>query len=288
MATSKVSTIPQNLNISPSPITSLKDAEKAINDYISRWDEIYRYLRGDLENVFSAFVRRDGTTALTGDWGVGSYDITGIDDLRAATARLGGDANYSQFEADGTLEFNGDATVWDDYVVPMSRALFGGAANDPTLTKIADNGASSAGVWAFVFGDGDEVLVTVQMPHRWKEGTTIQPHIHFFTMTDVTPTDNFGIEFEYWWADTNEDFPANTTLETVEIPTGANSQYQHQLANITAAGIDGTGHTISSVLLCRIKRVAAVDDNYGGGVAIMDFDVHFEIDTVGSRQIATK
>ncbi|KKK68933.1 hypothetical protein LCGC14_2939070, partial [marine sediment metagenome] len=55
-------------------------------------------------------------------------------------------------------------------------------------------------------------------------------------------------------------------------------------ANVTAAGIDGTGHTISSILLCRIKRVAAGSDNYAGGIAILDFDVHYEIDTVGSRQ----
>ena len=62
----------------------------------------------------------------------------------------------------------------------------------------------------------------------------------------------------------------------------------HQLGNIPAAGIDGSGHTISSVLLCRIKRVAADTDNYAGGVAILDFDVHYEIDTVGSREILTK
>ena len=54
------------------------------------------------------------------------------------------------------------------------------------------------------------------------------------------------------------------------------------------AGIDGTGHTISSILICRIKRVAAQTDNYASGIAILDFDIHYEIDTIGSRQELVK
>ncbi len=139
-----------------------------------------------------------------------------------------------------------------------------------------------------MFTNGDEVLVTIQMPHRWKEGTTIYPHIHFMCTSDVDPADNFGIDFEYIWADIREDFPANSTLTNTDISTGVNTDNMHQVANIPAAGIDGSGHTLSSVLLCRIERVAAASDDYADGVVIMDFDVHYEINTMGSRQITAK
>ena len=220
--------------------------------------------------------------------GAGVVDVVEIDS--GGNTNIGdlSGGNKTVVEADGTIRFDGDATVWDDYVTPLTRALFGGSSNDPTLTKIADDGAGSAGVWGFVFSDGDEVLATVQMPHRWKEGSTIYPHIHLFAMTDVDPTDNFDLEIEYWWSDINEDFPANTTLVNTEHETGVNSQYKHQLADLTAAGIDGSGHTLSSVLMIRIERVAAAADNYAGGICIMDFDVHYEIDTIGSRVIASK
>lgn len=188
--------------------------------------------------------------------------------------------------AQKTIELQ--TTVYDDYVTPISPATFRGASNNPTLTKLFDDGAGSTGIWAYVFVNGDEVLVTVQLPHRWKEGTTIYPHIHFMCTSDVDPADNFGIEFEYTWADINEDFPANTTLTTTDISTGVNTDDMHQFANIPAAGINGAGHTISSVLLCRIKRVAAIADDYADGVAILDFDVHYEINTMGSRQISAK
>jgi hypothetical protein len=187
-----------------------------------------------------------------------------------------------------TLLMEGDATVWDDYVTPLGPNNWNGVANNPALTKLFDDGSSSQGVYAYVFSDGDESLITIQMPHKWKEGTTIYPHIHFMCTSDVSPADNFGIEYEYTWVDIGEDFAVNTTLSTIDISTGVNTDNMHQAGDITAAGIDGTGHTISSVLLCRIKRVAASGDNYAGGVAILDFDVHYEIDTVGSREMLSK
>lgn len=244
---------------------------------------------GDLFS-WSLFSVNDVPSAHVGNLRLGDTTIPTVAQLEVEGVSRFGDPeqDYSEFEADGTLEFNEAATVWDDYVTPLSRALFGGAANDPTLTKVADDGAGSGGVWAFVFGDGDEVLACVQMPHSWKEGGTIYPHIHFFTMTDVDPSDNFDMDFEYWWADIGEDFPANTTLVTTTHATGVNSQFQHQAGNLTAAGIDGTGHTISSVLHIRIERQASAGDNYAGGVVISDFDIHFEKDTVGSRGITSK
>jgi len=179
-------------------------------------------------------------------------------------------------------------TVWDDYVTPLGPNNWRGTSNNPVLTQLFTNGAGSQGVYANVFSNGDEALMTIQMPHRWKEGTDIYPHIHFMATSDVSPADNFAIEFEYAWADQDEDFPANSTMETVQHSTGENTNNMHQLVNISSNPLEGAGHTISSVLLCRIKRVAADANDYAGGIAILDFDVHYEIDTFGSRQILAK
>jgi len=188
--------------------------------------------------------------------------------------------------ANKTLELT--EVVWGDYVTPLGPNNWRGTSNNPVLTKLFDDGAGSQGVYAYVFTNGNEALVTVQLPHGWKEGTTIFPHIHFMCTSDVNPADNIGIEFEWNWADTNEDFAANSTLQTNDISTEINTDDMHQLGYVTLAGIDGTGHTISSILICRIKRVAATANDYAGGVAILDFDVHFEVNTMGSRQERVK
>lgn len=224
-----------------------------------------------------------------------TYEIkrngTVVEQIDTSVSHFFGDiagGNTSEIEADGTLTFNNDATVWDDYVVALGPNNWKGSSNNPTLTKLADDGAGSQGVYAYVFGDGDEAIITAQMPHRWLEGSRIYPHVHFYCLTDVDPTDNFGIEFEYWWSDIGEDFPTNTTLVSEDTSTGINTQYMHQITNVPSAGIDGTGHTISSVLVCRIKRVAGTSDNYAGGIVFLDWDIHYQIDTVGSRTISAK
>ena len=181
-----------------------------------------------------------------------------------------------------------EETVWNDFVTPLTVANLRGVSNNPTLTQLFTDGAGSQGVYGLVFADGNEVLVTIQMPHDWKEGTDIYPHIHFMCLTDVDPAENFAIEFEYTWADFTEDFPANSTLETNQYSTGANTDNMHQLTNISANPLVGSGHTTSSILLCRIKRVAADGDNYAGGIAILDFDIHYEIDTMGNRTVLVK
>jgi len=229
-----------------------------------------------------------GTNATADSLQVGSITGTAGVHLKATTNAIeAGDDLLVQTPANKTIKL--DQVVWDDYVTPLGPNNWNGVSNNPTLTKLFDDGpGTSQGVYGYVYADGDEALITAQLPHRWKEGTTIYPHIHFMCTSDVDPTDKFGIEFEYAWADVGEDFPADSTLSSLDIDTGVNTDDMHQFANITAAGIDGTGHTISSVLLCRIKRIAGTSDNYAGGVAILDFDIHYEIDTIGSRQISTK
>ena len=41
----------------------------------------------------------------------GNVEIDADGDLTAPTGKFGGAANYSEFESDGTLKFNGDAVL---------------------------------------------------------------------------------------------------------------------------------------------------------------------------------
>ncbi|MFC1878993.1 hypothetical protein ACFLZW_03685 [Chloroflexota bacterium] len=57
--------------------------------------------------------------------------------------------------------------------------------------------------------------------------------------------------------------------------------YKHQIASFAA--ISGTGKTLSSVLLCRIYRKAGDgSDNYDADAALLEFDIHYEVDAFGS------
>ena len=91
---------------------------------------------------------------------------------------------------------NGNARdVWDDLRVSVQTGKVP-AANYPGWDQITDDGAGSVGTYAYHFADGEYIWLHTQLPHSWKEGTTIYPHIHFMTTSDVDPTDNFGIGIE--------------------------------------------------------------------------------------------
>ena len=64
--------------------------------------------------------------------------------------------------------------------------------------------------------------------------------------------------------------------------------YENLLYDIPDGGIDGTGKIIHSILTCRIARNAADSDNFAGDIFFLEFDIHFMIDTAGSRQILAK
>lgn len=209
--------------------------------------------------------------------------------MDAGELRIGDDitGNYTAIEADGTLEFNGDATVWDDLKGPLVKAK-APVADFPTYAQVADDGAGSVGTFGYYFADGEYLFVTHQIPHDWKEGSTIYPHIHFETTSDVDPADNFKFGYEYTWTNITADRAATTSGEDEDISTGVDSDTMHQIANIPTAGIAGTGKTISSIIVFRIYRAAAVGDNYADDVIITDFDIHYEKDTIGSRGVVSK
>ena len=218
----------------------------------------------------------DGTVTLSTP-----QDIhTGAVPSFAGFAKIGDATNYTTIESDGTIEFNGDATVWDDLRIPGSQVQKGASAPD----LVAFLGAGNLLVNAFDGGAlTEQVYFNVQLSHSYKEGSDITPHVHW------SPTNanagNVKWQLEYTWQNINGTFPAVTTITVVDATD--TTAWKHHIAGFSA--ITGTGKTISSMLVCRLFRNPGDgDDTYGSDAAFLEVDFHFEKDTVGSRQIFTK
>lgn len=184
----------------------------------------------------------------------------------------------------GAIELTGDATVWDDLRAP-AYALKGGGVKDPGFAQIKDNGAGSTGVFTFVFDAAaeEELFFAFQMPHSYKEGTDVTFHVHFAPTDGGAGTVRWGLE--YTWVN-QEAVMANTVLAYKDEAVAANDD-KHIRSDFVA--LDGTGKTISSMLMCRVFRDAAhANDTYGADAALLEVDIHYQRDTMGSRQIITK
>jgi hypothetical protein len=210
------------------------------------------------------------------------------------TTRIGNiySGNYSEFESDGTLEFNGDAVVWDDLRYP-AVAFEPGPSRAPDFDKFKDDGGGSQGVFIYFF-DGsteEELYGAAQLPHGYKLGTDLHPHVHF-----IVPTSGASGEFvqwglEYTISDIGGTF-SNTNIIYTDASTAATAttsgdgtltadkHYRAEFPQIDCSSITG----ISAMIVFRIFRDATDGaDDYPNDAGLLEFDFHYQIDTVGSR-----
>jgi len=192
-----------------------------------------------------------------------------------------GNGNYIEIDATtGNFRLVGTATSWDDLRLSGSSARVGVTA--PSVDAFGPSG--SLRTLRFEEGHHDEIYFEIQLPHNWLEGSNIYPHVHWSPVT--TEAGNVVWQLDYSWANLDDAFPAPTTMTTDATAAGGTawvhklSQFKDGSAN---AYIDGTGKTLSSMLVCRLHRDAgAGDDTLSEDVAFLEFDLHYQVDGFGS------
>jgi hypothetical protein len=198
------------------------------------------------------------------------------------TARFGGDGGYTQIESDGTITFHGDAMVWDDLRVQILTRT---GSSAPTFTA---GFAGNPNLYTYTFRKDqvNNVYFEVQLPHSWA-GTVIYPHVH------VAPTTNDGgnIRFilEYTWADVNGNF-GPSQLYYMDGSVDPGNIWKHMML-VNPSGIVPTNDQdyISSILICRLYRAGGTaPDNYDASVSLLAFDLHYQMDAIGSREHNSK
>jgi len=135
-------------------------------------------------------------------------------------------------------------------------------------------------VWHFNTGEINEVFFSVQLPHAYKEGTDLKPHIHWTKHNSDSGNVKWGLE--YTICNVASTFPDTTTLTSTSVDTGSSTTpYNHLLTNLGT--ISGTGLTVSSMLIGRLFR-DGIDptDTYDGYAALLEFDIHYQVDSLGS------
>ena len=191
------------------------------------------------------------------------------------TVQIGGSANYSKIETDGTLEFVGDATVWNEFVIPASSTMQG--TNPPVWA------AFQTGIFAWHFlCAGGELSFSVQMPRDWKEGSAIIPQVHWAPMSATAGDVTWKIG--YTWANNQETFPA-TLYDDVTTTINGND-HLHMITSFSQITHPSTQGQISSILMITLTRFPGT--TYQDNAALLSFDILYESNTLGSRTVNGK
>lgn len=214
--------------------------------------------------------------------GAGVVDVIEIDS--SANTKIGdaGTTNYTKIEADGTIEFNGAATVFRDLNIGAAT-LSGPPGLQPGIVNFIDESAGDTGIATYGLAVGEGFSGQFEMQHDYKEGSNIVFHVHWQGIAAPTGTDKVQFQLTYTVGVSDATLDAVTTI-TVEEDFDA--QYEFKRSNFSA--IVGTNINIEDQFMFTLQRIAASADEYGGEALIATVGVHYECDTHGSRTIAAK
>lgn len=176
--------------------------------------------------------------------------------------------------------------VYDDIIIPITKTRLP-VANFPAWTSFISPNS------IYTFGVNDYVDFQFEIPHTYKEGTDIEVHLHG-AINGLEGTDK-AIKFQFDYTIGNDAyngsgigsvFANNATLSkefVIPANTTDKSGFFIDIGNIT-----GTGLKIGAQVVCQLKRITASGTAPSANPFICTVGLHYQIDTLGSRQISTK
>lgn len=202
---------------------------------------------------------------------------------------IGNATDYLKIDADGTPSLNGAATVFDDLRV-FPDATSKGNSNPPTWSdtafkKNAANTSQGVFLWMFSSSTEQELYFSVQMPHAYKEGSNLYPHVHWTTATGTPTATNVVWGLEYSVVAVGGNFPVTTILTSGSVvpsigtPSGVG---QHLISPL--GSINGSNIGLSTILICRLFRdTTNANDTFANPIGLLSIDFHYEVDSLGSH-----
>lgn len=235
----------------------------------------------------------DGTLFRYKDMGDGTHALVVFDGSTAGgfpgaftTLTVGNvpAGNYTEFEADGTMQAHGDATTWRDELGPLLASRIESPASD-----IVQNLAEGS----ITFEDSaryptDYVVYNVQVNHDWFVQSNVEFHIHLWQANAERP--NFLIG--YRWQVNGQlktagwtNVPLTTSIFTYT--AGTLNQILDGASSITPPATAQLSDVVQFRLYRDYTNVSGLfsgAETTGLDVDVMSADMHRRSDTMGSRE----
>ena len=222
-------------------------------------------------------------------------------------AKIGEDTvNYLEVGTTGDISMNGSADTIDtidhdlkidcgalktvELVEVVYKDINLGASqlsrptsSQPDLVTFVDEAGTDTNIQTYGFAPGEKVHGSFEIQHDYKEGTDIEFHVHWQGITAPTGTDKVKWQLTYTLGASGQTLDAPTTIV---IETDFDTQYEFKLSEFSA--ITGTNISMGEQFLFTLERITASADEYAGDALIATAGLHYQIDTIGSRQKLTK
>lgn len=173
---------------------------------------------------------------------------------------------------DATQEYIDD--YWDDLRFPASGLNAPGPTAAPEIN-------TDLGTLTFENGKTEVVAGLAQLPHAWKEGSTLEPHVHWIQPA----TGNVVWQLEYRLLPAiGAEFPSEWVTVTASEAASTYPGSGNWVQITSLPSIDMTGFTISAMVLFKLSRLGAdALDTLAADIDLLEFDIHYQVDTPGSQ-----
>lgn len=193
----------------------------------------------------------------------------------ALTKRIPKGAPLSYAEHDANVD-HFDLKTKDGWADIVSEFYTRGGPASPGVSQF------TGGIYLLEFSDTDtlEAFANFHVPHSYKPGTGIYPHIHFSVQGNNAGTVRWGCEYTFARRHDSTGqiaFPATSTIY-IDFAVPANSAYKHFVAEAVTP-ISGTNVEVDGMFMCRFFREPThANDTFAGSVWAITADLHIEVD----------
>ncbi len=199
-------------------------------------------------------------------------------------------SNEPFINPDGTLSTYGlrylnavrdwiDYPLWDDLRSSASTINPPGAASDPDRE-------SSTGALLFAASGTELVYIAQKMSHGWVPGSSLYPHVHWTKTSSAVGDVSWRLRYDIAQGGGIFNGAWTTLSEVTETVAGTpdnDTDWEHLIT--TFGELDMTGYEdTSTMLLFELARIGgAVGDTYGADARLLEFDIHAQGRTRGTR-----
>lgn len=191
-------------------------------------------------------------------------------------------ADYGYVNRNHFCGWSPDVT-WDDLRFPAQGINPPGQVSDPDIE-------GATGFSLFDSNSTETLGGAAQLPHSWREGTALIPHVHWTKTSSASGDVLWQLDYEI--KNPGETF-AGTYANQLQVsstvggtPDG-DTEWEHLISSF--GEIEVPDCLISCVMLWKVSRVGGdAADTYGADARLLEYDIHYQIDDLGSKQQFTK
>lgn len=170
---------------------------------------------------------------------------------------------------------------YEDLRFPAQGINPAGGATPPTV-----DATTYPGTLLFPTNVDSFIAGVAQMPHAWKEGSDVYPHIHWTKTTADAGAEAVAWRFRYAVCGVGAALGSYSSDQVGTLVVGDLTTLERH--NVTSFPvISMTGELVSTMILWQIFRDIS-EDNYGNDARLLEVDFHYIIDSAGSDSLYTK